>query len=116
MEEAAGLANASPRSQPQINMFRGEDGEQLFEGHSWCASGYLLWPGPTVISLYLSVLEAEIRFWFDHLLITNFIGPRSKLGFLEPRLETLNTKIKQGKVTINHEVGHGYVYLKCGEP
>lgn len=50
------------------------------------------------------------------MLIASFIGPKPKLGFLEPWLEASNSEIKQDKVTFNHEVGHGFVYLKCDTP
>lgn len=64
-------------------------------------------------SLDLCVLEADLQFLSNNMSIANFIEPKSKLGFLEPWLEALNSEIKQGKVTLNHEVGHGFLYLKC---
>jgi len=65
-----------------------------------------LGPGPTLRSLDLCVLEAKIQFvWSDHLLIAIFIGPKPRLGFLQPWLEALNSESKQGKVSFNHEVG-----------
>ena len=38
------------------------------------------------------------------MLIANFIGPKPKLGFLEPWLEALNSEIKQSTVTFNHKL------------
>lgn len=68
---------------------------------------------PTMSSLDLSVLEVEIQFLSNHLLITNFIGPKPKRGSLEPWLESLNNVIKHGQVFFNHEFGFGFFYLKC---
>lgn len=79
-----GLGKAKPNHNNRINPFREEAGERLPEGHTGCASGYLQRPGPTVFSLDLSILGAEIQFLSDHLLIANFIGLKPKLGFLEP--------------------------------
>lgn len=59
------------------------------------------------------MLEAEFQIVSDNLFIVNFIGRRPKLGLLEPGMDLLNYEIKQGKVTFNHEVGHGFFYLEC---
>jgi hypothetical protein len=41
-------------------------------------------PKVIVRALDLCVLQAKTQFVSDHLLIANFIGPKPKLGFLEP--------------------------------
>ena len=46
----------------------------------------------------LCVLQAEIQFLLEHPLIANFIGPKSKLGFMEPSPEALNYEITLGKL------------------
>jgi hypothetical protein len=113
MEGGDEFGKEKPNHNNRINPFREEAGERLPEGHTRCASGYLLRPGPTMVSLDMSILGAEIQFLSDHLLIANFIGPKPKLGFLEPWLKSLNNTIKQGQVFFNHEAGFGFFYLKC---
>lgn len=97
-------------------LFRGELGECLLEGHSHSASGYIMRPGPIMISLDLCVLEVEIQFLSYHLLMVNFILPKPKFGFLEPWMEPSNTNIKNGHVSFNHEAWFGFSYLKCNSP
>lgn len=91
---------------------KGEAGECLPEGHYCNANGYLRGPGPTLRSLDPCVLEAKIQFvWTDHLRIAIFIGPRPKLGFLQPWLEAHNSETEQGKVSFNHEVVGAHILL-----
>lgn len=65
-------------------------------------------------SVDLCVLEAEIQFLSNHMLIANFIGPKPKFGILEPWMEALNSKIRNGHVSFNHEAC--FFYLKCNSP
>lgn len=65
-------------------------------------------PRTKVCSMDISVLEDDFQIVSDHLLITNFIGPSPNFGFLEPWMVLLNYEIKQGNVTFNHELGHGF--------
>lgn len=106
MEEAVGVENSNMSSDFGNNPPKGEAGECLPEGHYCNANGYLLGPGPTLRSLDLCVVEPKIQFvWFGHLLIATFIGPKPKLGILQPWSEALNSETKQGRVSFNHEVG-----------
>lgn len=64
----------------RINPFRVEIGDSMPEGHTMCANMCLMRHDPPMSAL-------------DHLLITNFIGPKPKQGSLKPWLEYLNNVV-----------------------